>query len=125
MPNGIDRSRMRWIIVNLLCLWPLVSHAEVLWIEGESPTTSTMHRHPWWYDKVKRDQLSGGTGVHYCAIAHGMAGVLNAACGAPSRGIRITPPCAWPRTWPWRSFSTLTLTKPDAARLGGLMTSVL
>ena len=42
----------------------------------------------------ERDQLSGVTGVHYCAIAHGMAGVLNAACGAPSRGIRITPPCA-------------------------------
>ena len=31
-----------------------------IWIEGEAPSESTMHRHPWWYDKVKRDALSGG-----------------------------------------------------------------
>jgi hypothetical protein len=30
-----------------------------IWIEGEKPTKSTMHRHPYWYDQVKRDQLSG------------------------------------------------------------------
>jgi hypothetical protein len=34
--------------------------AEVIWIEGEKPVRSTMNRHPWWYDQVKRDQLSGG-----------------------------------------------------------------
>jgi hypothetical protein len=31
-----------------------------IWVEGERPATSTMHRHPYWYDQVKRDQLSGG-----------------------------------------------------------------
>lgn len=31
-----------------------------IWIEGEKPTRSTMTRHPWWYDKVRKDQLSGG-----------------------------------------------------------------
>jgi hypothetical protein len=31
----------------------------VIWVEGEKPIRSTMHRHPWWYDQVKRDQFSG------------------------------------------------------------------
>ncbi len=31
-----------------------------IWVEGEKPVKSTMHRHPYWYDQVKRDQLSGG-----------------------------------------------------------------
>ncbi len=34
--------------------------AAVLWIEGEKPVQSTMNRHPWWYDQVKRDRFSGG-----------------------------------------------------------------
>ena len=36
------------------------SNAGWIWVEGEKPTRSTMNRHPWWYDKVKSDQLSGG-----------------------------------------------------------------
>ncbi len=36
------------------------AQASVIWIEGEAPIRSTMHRHPWWYDLVKRDQFSGG-----------------------------------------------------------------
>ncbi len=34
--------------------------AESIWVEGEKPAKSTMNRHPWWYDQVKKDQLSGG-----------------------------------------------------------------
>ena len=34
--------------------------ADFIWIEGENPTVNKMNRHPWWYDKVKKDQLSGG-----------------------------------------------------------------
>ena len=34
--------------------------AEYIWIEGEAPKSQNMTRHPWWYDKVKKDQLSGG-----------------------------------------------------------------
>jgi len=34
--------------------------AEFIWLEGEAPKTQNMTRHPWWYDKVKRDLLSGG-----------------------------------------------------------------
>lgn len=33
---------------------------EVIWVEAEKPARSSMHRHPSWYDRVKRDQLSGG-----------------------------------------------------------------
>ncbi len=33
---------------------------DVIWIEGERPTKSTMTRHPWWYDQVKKEVLSGG-----------------------------------------------------------------
>ncbi len=34
--------------------------AQTVWREGEKPDRSTMNRHPWWYDQVKKDQLSGG-----------------------------------------------------------------
>ena len=27
---------------------------EVIWVEGEKPTKSSMNRHPWWYDQVKK-----------------------------------------------------------------------
>jgi hypothetical protein len=33
---------------------------QTIWQEGEKPDRSTMNRHPWWYDQVKKDQLSGG-----------------------------------------------------------------
>ena len=37
-----------------------VDPKSVIWIEGERPTKSTMTRHPWWYDQVKKEVLSGG-----------------------------------------------------------------
>lgn len=37
-----------------------VAAAETIWTEGEKPVKATVSRHPWWYDQVKRDQLSGG-----------------------------------------------------------------
>lgn len=33
---------------------------DAIWIEGERPSRSDVARHPWWYDKVKTDVLSGG-----------------------------------------------------------------
>ncbi len=39
---------------------PRLRAADYIWIEGESPQSQTVTRHPWWYDKVKKDQLSGG-----------------------------------------------------------------
>ncbi|MFO0930421.1 MAG: hypothetical protein U0736_25900 [Gemmataceae bacterium] len=39
---------------------PTGATAETIWVEGEKPVKATVNRHPWWYDQVKRDQLSGG-----------------------------------------------------------------
>lgn len=46
--------------VCVLSLMPSIGSAESIWVEGEKPTKSTMNRHPWWYDQIKKDQLSGG-----------------------------------------------------------------
>lgn len=48
------------IAAGLISLLTASLQAELLWIEGEKPTRSTMNRHPWWYDQVKKDKLSGG-----------------------------------------------------------------
>ena len=50
------------LFAALLAVWagPIARAADTIWIEGESPQSQTMTRHPWWYDKVKSDQLSGG-----------------------------------------------------------------
>ncbi|MCK4376169.1 MAG: hypothetical protein KAX19_12595, partial [Candidatus Brocadiae bacterium] len=34
--------------------------AVTIWREGEDATVHTMNRHPWWYDQVKIEHLSGG-----------------------------------------------------------------
>jgi hypothetical protein len=39
---------------------PTSARAAWVWVEGEKPIRSTMQRHPWWYDQVKRELLSGG-----------------------------------------------------------------
>src|SRR5271157_1559057 len=46
----------------LTTVWvgPRARAADYIWVEGESPQSQSMTRHPWWYDKVKKDQLSGG-----------------------------------------------------------------
>ncbi len=44
-----------------------------IWVEGEKPVKSTMHRHPYWYDQVKRDQLSGGDLISNFAAQPGEA----------------------------------------------------
>ena len=43
-----------------LSFLPARAGAEWIWIEGEAPAVNKMNRHPWWYDKVHREQLSGG-----------------------------------------------------------------
>ena len=50
-----------WIMAALLALWLTTpTRAAWIWVEGETPARAAMNRHPWWYDKVKKDQLSGG-----------------------------------------------------------------
>lgn len=57
-----DFRRSRQIAIALLSvLLPASSlRATVIWVEGENPVKSNVTRHPWWYDKVHKDQLSGG-----------------------------------------------------------------
>jgi hypothetical protein len=37
----------------------------LIWIEGEDAVASDVKPHPWWYDKVKHDRLSGGNWIHH------------------------------------------------------------
>lgn len=53
-----------WTVICLLAL-PLTGRAESIWVEGEKPAKSTVVRHPWWYDQVKKDQLSGGDDISH------------------------------------------------------------
>jgi hypothetical protein len=58
----MPRTRFRWaypLSLALIAAAP-AARAQTVWREGERPTRSNMNRQPWWYDKVKKDQLSGG-----------------------------------------------------------------
>ncbi len=63
---------------------PKSAMASWIWVEGEKPLTSTMHRHPWWYDKVKRDQLSGGDFISH--FHEKVPGEASYAIKAPKAG---------------------------------------
>ncbi len=49
-----------WAAVVLISICQPGAVAQTIWVEGERPVRSSMNRHPWWYDQVKKDQLSGG-----------------------------------------------------------------
>ncbi len=55
-------SRPRAIIAAAMLVSVVIPllKAEVIWTEGEKPSRSTMVRHPWWYERVNREELSGG-----------------------------------------------------------------
>ncbi len=40
--------------------FPRAINGQTVWIEGESSRHASVQRHPSWYDKVKKDMLSGG-----------------------------------------------------------------
>lgn len=48
------------LLAGLSACSPQPSQGAWIWVEGEKPFNARVHRHPWWYDKVKRDELSGG-----------------------------------------------------------------
>ena len=47
-------------IAFTLVVFAMPLQAAWIWVEGEKPTKSTMNRHPWWYDQVKKEHFSGG-----------------------------------------------------------------
>ncbi len=61
MNHRIFRSSLVFGVISLLlACWAGVHGAELVWVEGESATVKEVTRHPWWYEKVKHDELSGG-----------------------------------------------------------------
>ncbi|MHC5054732.1 MAG: hypothetical protein ACYTKD_08445 [Planctomycetota bacterium] len=46
-----------------ICICPAPARGAPIWVEGEDATRSAVTRHPWWYDKVKADALSGGAWI--------------------------------------------------------------
>ena len=53
-------ASMRAILAAAILAAPASLLAEKIWVEGEKPAQSTMVRHPWWYERVQRTELSGG-----------------------------------------------------------------
>ncbi|MDA3959574.1 MAG: hypothetical protein PF961_02205 [Planctomycetota bacterium] len=64
---------MRLLLVLLFAWLPLT--AADIWVEGEDATTRSNAPHPWWYDKVKTDALSGGAWIsHFSKDGPGTVG---------------------------------------------------
>ncbi|MGE3822466.1 MAG: hypothetical protein AB7I30_23880, partial [Isosphaeraceae bacterium] len=68
LPGSPSKRHVRQALTTLLAGFmaflgacsPQPSRGAWIWVEGEKPFASRVHRHPYWYDKVKRDALSGG-----------------------------------------------------------------
>ncbi|MGB2820914.1 MAG: hypothetical protein WBF17_08035 [Phycisphaerae bacterium] len=56
----MDLRRILWVAATFLVAGAPAARSATIWVEGEKSVRDTMNRHPWWYDKVKRDQLSAG-----------------------------------------------------------------
>ncbi len=52
--------RCSCLVLAVVSCLPFAGRGAWIWIEGERPSVNKMHRHPWWYDQVKKDQFSGG-----------------------------------------------------------------
>ncbi len=47
------------LLLALTLLFSCYMPAATIWIEAERPATKSVTRHPWWYDQVKSNELSG------------------------------------------------------------------
>ncbi|MBT3201708.1 MAG: hypothetical protein HN350_17540 [Phycisphaerales bacterium] len=77
-------KRIVWIAVVFVLIGAPAAESAVIWIEGEKPTSHKMNRHPWWYDKVKREHLSAGDWISN--FAKGKEGVASYKFTAPTSG---------------------------------------
>ena len=66
-----------------LLAWLTSATAETIWQEGEKPAKSKVERHPWWFDQVKKDMLSGGDWISNFAKTEG---TLEYALEIPAAG---------------------------------------
>ncbi len=58
-PKGIDKPNGEY--VRMVSAPP----DEAIWIEGENPVQKSVSTHPWWYDQVKKEQLSNRDWLHH------------------------------------------------------------
>ncbi len=72
--NSMHGIRFELVTLLILAAAFAPARAETLWREGETANTSTFKRHPWWYDKVKKDKLMGEAWLsHYDRKEEGLA----------------------------------------------------
>ncbi len=78
-------SDISWVRVAALfgCL-SFFSQAENIWIEGEQTSQQSVTRHPWWYDQVKKEKLSGGDFISHWAA--GTDGTVSYSFAAKAQG---------------------------------------
>jgi hypothetical protein len=70
------------------------ARGQTVWVEGESSRRASVQRHPWWYDQVKKDQLSGGDWIsHWSDDRDGVAEypVQVSAAGRYAFWVRANP----------------------------------
>ncbi len=57
-------KKQLWTLVLLAAAMTGVACAQnvgnTIWVEGEAATGKNVNPHPWWYDQVQKEQLSGG-----------------------------------------------------------------
>jgi hypothetical protein len=62
------------LVLAVLAVWAGAARAELIFREGEAVSRKDVSPHPWWYDKVKKDQLSGGEWLsHFSETGEGTA----------------------------------------------------
>ncbi|WP_337177525.1 hypothetical protein [Paludisphaera sp.] len=82
-----DRGVGAWrgiLLAAATMVAPIAALGQTVWIEAEKPTRAAVTRHPWWYDKVRKDQLSGGDWISHWS--KDKPGEVEYAFEAPAEG---------------------------------------
>ena len=72
------------------------TRGQTVWVEAESSRSVSLQRHPWWYDQVKKNQLSGGDWISFAALGFLIVLVLIGFVIASRRARRGQPPSVGP-----------------------------
>jgi hypothetical protein len=68
---------------TMLAIGTSWARGQTVWVEGERPHRATMSRHPFWYDQVKKDRLSGGDWISNWSDSQD--GITEYAVAVPSK----------------------------------------
>ena len=83
MKNPLPLHLSIAILFSLACWARESASGAVLWIEGENFSQAQVQRHPWWYDKVKTDRLSG---TDFISNWSDKPGLIHYSVRAPAAG---------------------------------------